>query len=217
MALETYVRLPGRTPRQAWHWKAWVPGFSQIWNAARLNLSDALDPFERGAITLSMRQGMGLIVLLGLLAGLLPLLSQLWLGLRLGAAVPLASLAVDLAGLANEYGIPALDLASNNTSLLAGSAARLPPWLAASLSSLGLWINVPLRWLSLWLVYGTAVAGVARLMGAKNQLQTFFAATSLAAVPLVLTGLAPLPLVGPVAVVGGALWAGGCTAWRYVL
>ena len=218
MALETYVRLPGRTPRQAWHWKAWVPGFSQIWNAARLNLSDALDPFERGAITLSMRQGMGLIVLLGLLAGLLPLLSQLWLGLRLGAAVPLASLAVDLAGLANEYGIPALDLASNNTSLLAGSAARLPPWLAASLSSLGLWINVPLRWLSLWLVYGTAVAGVARLMGAKNQLQTFFAATSLAAVPLVLTGLAPLPLVGPVAVVGGALGAGGvyCLAVRFV-
>ena len=55
-------------------------------------------------------------------------------------------------------------------------------------------------------------------MGAKNQLQPFFAATSLAAVPLVLTGLAPIPLVGPVAVVGGALWAGGvyCLAVRFV-
>ena len=83
------------------------------------NLSDALDPFERGGVTLSMRQGIGLIGLLGLLAGFLPLLSQLWLGLRFGAAVPLASLAVDLAGLAHEYGIPALDLVSNNTSLLA--------------------------------------------------------------------------------------------------
>ncbi|MFM7581974.1 MAG: hypothetical protein ACKO9F_04520, partial [Caldilinea sp.] len=127
MALETYVRLPGRSPRQVWtHWKAWVPGFNQIWNAARFNLSDALDPFERGGVTLSMRQGIGLIGLLGLLAGFLPLLSQLWLGLRFGAAVPLASLAVDLADLAHEYGVPALDLASNNTSLLAGSAARLP-------------------------------------------------------------------------------------------
>ena len=111
-----------------------------------------------------------------------------------------------------------LRLQRGMANLLAGSAARLPGWLAASLSSLGFWINVPLGWLSLWLVYGTAVAGVARLMGAKNQLQPFFAATSLAAVPLVLTGLAPIPLVGPVAGVGGALWAGGvyCLAVRFV-
>jgi hypothetical protein len=44
-------------------------------------------------------------------------------------------------------------------------------------------------------------------MGAPSNLQTFFAATSFAAVPLVLTGLSPIPLLGPLAVIAGVIWA----------
>jgi hypothetical protein len=200
--------MPGRAPREEWTQRRyWLPGFDQMWNAARLNLADALDPFERGRITVSMRQGIGMIVVLGLVAGSLQLLANLWLGLSMGAAAPVAAAASSLADFAAGYAPNAtLGELSNNASLMAGIEPRMPGFLAALLSALGLWLNWPLGWLSIWIVYGTLTAGLARLLGAPNNLQTFFAATSFAAAPLLLTGLTPLPFVGPIAVVAGVVW-----------
>lgn len=209
MSLHTHVTLPGRAPREEWTQRAyWLPDFNQMWNAARLNLPDALDPFERGAVTVSMRQGIGMIVVLGLAAGVMPFLTNLWLGLFMGAAVPLASAASSFAEFAAGYPTnPAVAHFSDTVRLAAGIEPRMPGFLAALLSSIGLWLNWPLGWLSTWIVYGTVVAGLARLMGANNNLQTFFAATSFTAVPMLLTGLSPIPFLGPIAVITGMVWA----------
>jgi hypothetical protein len=199
MSLHTNVVLPGRAPREEWTQRGyWLPGVDQIVNAARLNLADALDPSARGAITVSMRQGIGMIVVLGLLAGVPTLLANLWLGLSMGAAVPLAAAAASLADLVAGYTVnPIAGEIANTASLLAGIEPRMPGLLAALLSALGLWLNWPLGWLANWIVYGAVVAGLARLMGAPSNLQTFFAATSFTAVPLVLTGLRPDPVSWP--------------------
>lgn len=209
MSLHTHVVLPGRAPREEWTQRRyWLPDVNQMLNAARLNLADAFDPFERGAITVSMRQGIGLIAVLGLLAGVPTLLANLWLGLSMGAAVPLAATAASLANLAAGYTTnPIAGEVANTASLLAGTEPQMPGFLAALLSALGLWLNWPLGWLANWIVYGAVVAGLARLMGAPSNLQTFFAATSFTAVPLVLTGLSPIPFIGPLAVITGVIWA----------
>ena len=83
----------------------------------------------------------------------------------------------------------------------------MPGFLAALLSSLGIWLNTPLNWLSNWIVYGAIVAALARMMGAHGTLQLFFAATSFTAAPMLLTGLAPIPFLGPVAVIVAWVWA----------
>jgi len=209
MNSHTHVILPGHASREEWTQRRyWLPDFSQIWNAARLNLVDALDPFERGYITVSMRQGLGMIVVLGLVAGLLPLLANLWLSLRIGTAAPLAAVAASLADFAaNSPSNMVAGYVSTNASLIAGVEPRMPGFLAALLSSLGLWLNTPMNWLSNWLVYGAVVATLARMMGAPNNLQTFFAATSFTAAPMLLTGLAPIPFLGPVAVIVAFAWA----------
>lgn len=209
MSSQTHVKLPGRTSRDEWLGrKEWLPDVNQMWNAARLNLTDALDPFERGSVTVSMRQGIGMIATLGLIAGLLPFIANLWLGLSMGAAVPLAAASSTLASLAAEYTTSdAAGYVANNAGIIAGIEPRMPGFLAALLSSLGLWLNVPLGWLSSWIVYGAIVAGLARLMGANNNLQIFFAATSFTAVPMLLTSLAPIPVLGPIAVIAAWIWA----------
>ena len=209
MSLHTYVNMPGRAPREEWFQRRyWLPDFNQMWNAARLNLVDALDPFERGAVTVSMRQGIGMIVVLGLIAGIIPLIANLWLGISMGTAVPVAATATALADLAAAYsGNPAADQVANSAGMMAGIEPRLPGFLAALLSALGMWINWPLGWLANWMIYGTVVAGLARLLGAESRLQTYFAATSFAAVPLLLTGLNPIPFIGPLAVIGASVWA----------
>ncbi|HAJ35333.1 MAG TPA: hypothetical protein DCL15_06530 [Chloroflexi bacterium] len=209
MSLHTHIVMPGRAPREEWMQRRyWLPDFNQMWNAARLNLADALDPFERRTITVSMRQGIGLIVVLGLLAGIPTLLANLWLGLSMGTAVPLAAAATSLAELAAGYPAnPVVSEIAHTAGLLAGIEPRMPGLLAALLSALGLWLNWPLSWLANWIVYGAVVAGLARLMGAPNNLQTLFAATSFTAVPLVLTGLSPIPFIGPLAAVTGVIWA----------
>ncbi|MCB0060351.1 MAG: hypothetical protein KDE45_25095, partial [Caldilineaceae bacterium] len=206
MSLHTYVNMPGRAPREEWFQRRyWLPDFNQMWNAARLNLVDALDPFERGAVTVSMRQGIGMIVVLGLIAGIIPLIANLWLGISMGTAVPVAAMATALADLAAAYtGNPAADQVANSAGMMAGIEPRLPGFLAALLSALGMWINWPLGWLANWMIYGTVVAGLARLLGAESRLQTYFAATSFAAVPLLLTGLNPIPFIGPLAVIGAS-------------
>lgn len=209
MSSQTHVVLPDQIDREDWlRLEHWLPDLHQMWNAAFLRLNDALDPYERGEITVSMRQGIGMIFVLGLVAGLLPLVGNLWVSLRAGTAAPLAAAALSLAELANAYaGSPVLSAASNTASLLAGIEPRMPGFLAALLSSLGLWLNTPLSWLSSWIVYGALVAALARLFGATGRLQTFFAATSFTAAPMVLTGLAPLPLLGPLATVVAWIWA----------
>jgi hypothetical protein len=209
MSSQTHVTMPGHASREEWTQRQqWMPDFNQMWNAARLNLADAFDPFERDVITVSMRQGIGMIIVLGLVAGLLPLLANLWLGLNTGTAVPLAAAASSLAEFAASYTTnAAVGYASSNAGLVAGVEPRMPGFLAALLSSLGLWLNVPLNWLSNWIVYGAIVAGLARLMGANNNLQLFFAATSFTAVPMLLTGLAPIPVLGSVAVVAAWIWS----------
>lgn len=209
MSSQTHVVLPDQIDREDWlRLEHWLPDLHQMWDAAFLRLNDVLDPYERGEITVSMRQGIGMIFVLGLVAGLLPLVGNLWVSLRAGTAAPLAAAALSLAELANAYaGSPVLSAASNTASLLAGIEPRMPGFLAALLSSLGLWLNTPLSWLSSWIVYGALVAALARLFGATGRLQTFFAATSFTAAPMVLTGLAPLPLLGPLATVVAWIWA----------
>lgn len=209
MSLHTHVTIPGRAPREEWTQRRyWLPDFNQMWNAARLNLTDALDPFERGTITVSMRQGIGMIVVLGLAAGFLPLLATLWMSVRIGAAAPLASAAAALADFAAGYaGYGPLSYLSDTGRSLAGIEPRMPGVLAALLSSLGMWLNWPLSWLASWIIYGTLIAALARMMGAAGNLQTFFAATSFSAVPMLLTGLSPFPFIGPLAVITGMVWA----------
>jgi hypothetical protein len=206
----TYVvTLPERTTRDEWlRWQHWLPNLQQMWSAARLETSDALDPYEQGRVTVSMRQGLGMIVVLALAAGVIPLLANLWVAVPMGASVPLARLADFANQLLGGYsGNVPLEIAGHTVQSVAGLPPRIPGFFAATLSAKGLWLNWPLNWLAIWIVYGTLVFGSARLLGATNTLQRFFAATSFAAVPLLLTGLGPLPLIGPLAILAGLIWA----------
>jgi hypothetical protein len=204
----TFVHIPGQTPqREIWRRRDWLPSLQQAWDALLFRLPDALDPHERGFVTTSMRQGLGLVLVLGLVAGIVPFLANLWSSITFGAAAPLAELGEAAAQWLAAYGsIPAVDIAAHTIQSIAGLEPRMPGVLAATLSSLGLWLNTPLNWLSLWIIYGTLVLATARFMGAQATLETFFAATSFAFVPLVLTGLVALPLIGPLLAVAGVGW-----------
>lgn len=161
-----------------------------------------------------MRQALGMIFLLGLIAGLIPFLEDLYVGLSLGAAVPVAHLARAGELLAQRwsdpFGVPVFAnpaVIAEFMRTVAGLEQPLPGWVAALLSALGRWINVPLSWLSLWIVYGALVMAVNRLLGATNTLQRFYASTGYAAVPLILTGLGPIPCLGQIGTVVGWIWA----------
>jgi hypothetical protein len=78
--------------------------------------------------------------------------------------------------------------------------------LAALLSTVGAWINWPLHWLTWWLVYGTATLLAAKVWGAPTTLQRFLAVTSYAAVPMILTGLGPVPCIGVLARIVAVTW-----------
>ena len=88
-----------------------------------------------------------------------------------------------------------------------GCRHTVPGVLAGFLSALGMWINTPLYWLGVWIVYGLFVFGLARLMGRGNTLQAFYAATAFIAVPLLLTGLSPIPVLGPLLVLAALVLA----------
>lgn len=209
MSDSTFLRLPGQTPRrEIWRLRDWLPSPQQAWDALLFHIPDAVDPFERGEVTTSMRQGMGLVLVLGLLAGIVPFFGNLWLSISVGAAAPLATLGQSAERWLAAYGsIPAVDIVAHTVQSIVGLEPRLPGVVAATLSSLGLWLNTPLNWLSLWIIYGTMVLATARFMGAHARLETFFAATSFAFVPLVLTGLVAIPYVGPVLSLAGVVWA----------
>jgi hypothetical protein len=122
--------------------------------------------------------------------------------------VPIAQLANAAAQFLNvNSGVIPLNIAGDTLQTIAGTEPRMPGIFAALLSALGLWISWPLSWLANWIVYGTVVFALARLMGATNTLQAFFAATSFTAVPLILTGLSPIPCVGPLAGLMGMVLA----------
>ena len=206
---DTYIVQGARVGRDDWlRLSNWLPSLDQILSAARLRIQDAVDPWERGAVTVTMRQGLGMIALLGLLAGIIPLIANLWLALPLQTTVPLAQAGSSAAQMTAAYGANSpLGILGSTIQTAAGLEPRMPGIFAALLSALGLWINTPFAWLTWWIVYGTVVFAAARLMGAAGTLQTFFAATSFAAVPLLLTGLAPIPWIGPLLAFVGTVMA----------
>ena len=209
MNSHTYIWMPGHFHREDWlSWSQWLPGPQQMWDAGRLNVHDAVDPWEKGRVTVSMRQGVGMIFVLGLLAGVIPLISNLWLAVPMQTSVPMAQLGDSASQMLKAYaGIAPLDVAGHTAQTVASLEPRMPGIFAALLSAIGVWLNWPLSWLANWILYGAAVFAIARLIGATNTLQPFFAATSFAAVPLVLTGLAPVPWIGPLFVLAGFVLA----------
>lgn len=189
----------------------WLPERKQAINALQLQfepytegISEEIEEIEGyppySVWYTSMRQGLGLIVVAGLVAGFLPFLVNWFVAARVGAVVPLAELVrsaqqvqIDTGmtwGTFQGSGLQALQTAAGL------SPAVFPGWLAAGLSALGLWINWPLNWLGLWLIYGAAVALVAHWLGSPVTMQRFYALTSYAALPLILTGLGIIPCIG---------------------
>jgi hypothetical protein len=206
---KTYVVQPGHLNREDWtRWSNWIPTIDQMGAAARLNVADAVDPWERGTVTVTMRQGIGMIVLLALVAGIIPLIANLWAGLSMQTAVPLAQAANNVTPLTTAYPAnSAITIIGTTVQTIAGLPPRMPGVLAGLLSALGVWINTPLNWLTFWIVYGLFVFGLARLMGASNTLEAFYAATAFVAVPLLLTGLAPIPVIGPLLAIAALVLA----------
>ena len=209
MSSQTYVTLPGQSRREEWlRRSAWLPSLAQAVAALRLAPDDALDPAERGAVTVTMRQGLGLVVVLGLLAGVIPFIANLWL------AIPHGRLGAVGAGGARGGGIdrrlsripaaghrrPHRAEPGRDRTHHAGRPGRHP--LGA-----GPVAQLALDWLGNWIVYGAAVFVVAHILGSRTMLPSLYAATSFAAVPLVLTGLQPIPFLGPLAAIAGVIWA----------
>lgn len=241
----------------------WMPSIQQMVDGLRLNvgprheeelatIDDVLvdpegDPnVTRPVVTemptvwhpfaISMRQGFGMICLVGIVAGLLPFLFNMALAGRAGVALPFAQSTQlydsvvdsltqgrDATPLAEQmfYGPDASpsDAMGDAQELLSGNPtdqairkiAELPPiWpvsAVALLSVLGEWINWPLRLLAVWVVYGTIVLLICHLLGATTTLQNYLAATSYAALPILLYGLLPIPLLGALALLVGTVAA----------
>ena len=201
----SFLRADGTIEPQhrAW-WSEWLPTLDQIQQAIQLQFDSG--PNARTSVwAISMRQGLGLVVAAALVAGFLPFLVNSVIAVRMGTVLPLARLAQAAQEL-SEAGGPLAMLGQTWQRLAGLPPAVFPGWLAAILSSLGEWINWPLRWLTWWLVYGTAVLVTAKAWGAPTTLQHFFALTSYAAVPMVLTGLGPIPFLGFLAQLVAVIW-----------
>lgn len=187
----------------------------QEWLPHSQQMSDAVQLRQDVYGTISMRQALGMILVLGLAAGFIPFLMNWFQAARVGAALPLAQLAIAGAEMQKNIpqfmpwfsGLPSMEAIAELYQTLGGLGQPFPGWLAAGLSALGEWINWPLRWLSLWMGYGLLVMVANKLLGATGTLQRFYAATGFAAVPLLLTGLSPIPCVGAVANVVAAVWS----------
>ena len=160
-------------------------------------------------LDITMRQGMGMVVLMAVLAGLVPFFVNWITAAGVGTALPIANwarFAVRL-GEAAPFATSAGAVVSETAQSVAGLPTILPAWLAAGLSSFGAWITWSLRWLAVWIIYGSGALTAAHMLGSTATLQRFYAATSYAAVPLLLVGLAPIPCVGTIAGVIGLVWA----------
>jgi hypothetical protein len=198
----SFLRADGSLPENATtagrpRWTAWLPAWRQIVAALQLDLG--------GDTThLTMRQGLGLVVLAALLAGLLPSVLAWVMATRAGVIAPLAALAQRTI----DPGVPGPwdEIWRTARTIAVLPPAVLPGWLAALLSALGGWINWPLRWLAWWIVYGTGVLVCAKGFGTAATLPQLFRATGYAAVPLVLLGFSPIPYVGAVATAVSLVW-----------
>ena len=182
------------------------------WLPTPQKMSDAVQLRASGFTDTTMRQSLGMVFLLGLLAGFLPFLVNWEQAASAGSALPLArarAQAFFLEDTPLNY-VSALfnpDYQSDFVQMIAGLPQPLPGWLAASLSALGEWINWPLRWLTIWIVYGALVMACNKALGATSRLQPFFAATGFAAAPLLLIGLSSIPCLGRVCSLVGVIWA----------
>lgn len=187
-------------------WRNWLPVPQQM--------SDAVQLRSNAYTNITMQQALGMIVLLGLLAGILPFVDNWLLAARMNTVLPLAQATQEseqwreqLEGLF--ISMPGINLAAMSEfyPTVAGLSQPLPGWATGGLSALGEWINWPLQWISLWIIYGAFVMVANKSFGATPTLQHFYAATGYAAVPLLLTGLAPIPCLGWLAVLVGTLWS----------
>ena len=207
MNSSSFLRADGtlERPRSTW-WSAWLPSLSQVQQAVQLRFdhtnANGLDS-SVNVWAITMRQGLGLVVVAALLAGLLPFLVNTVNAIRLGTALPFIELAKQAQ---SASGTPPSQLGESFQTLAGLAPAVLPRWLAALLSTLGAWINEPLNWLAWWLVYGTAVLLAAKVWGAPTTLQRFLGGTGYAAVPMILTGLGPIPCLGVVAQIVAGAW-----------
>ena len=182
------------------------------WLPSPQKMSDAVQLRASGFTETTMRQSLGMVFLLGLLAGFIPFLANWEQAASVGTALPLARLGAQ-ASLFQET--PPDHVAAyfdpvqlgDLFQVIAGLPQPLPGWLAAFISALGEWINWPLRWLAVWIVYGALVMVCNNVLGATCRLQPFFAATGFAAAPLLLIGLSPIPCLGRVCSVIGVVWA----------
>ncbi|HMN29212.1 MAG TPA: Yip1 family protein [Caldilineaceae bacterium] len=211
MSTDSFLHVPGQAGRhEVWALGNWLPHPAQVRTALQLRIDEVVgargDESENEAApdTTSMRQGIGLIVALGLAAGALPFLVNWFVAARAGTALPLVRLAQRTA-LPRVDWLP-LQIWADAAHTIAGIDPRIPGWLAALLSALGAWVNWPLGWLSGWLVYGLAVLFVAKLLGAPTTLSRFYAATAYAWTPLLLTALSPIPCLGALAGLVAVIW-----------
>jgi hypothetical protein len=206
MNSSSFLRADGTMARErtAW-WREWLPTLDQIKRAIQLEFGAEPNTRTAAAGSITMRQGLGLVVVAGLLAGLLPFLINAVIAMRLGTALPLAQLAQQAQEQNWENG-PLAQIGETWQTLAGLRPAVLPGWMAGLLTSLGEWINWPLRWLTWWLVYGAAVLLAAKVWHAPTTLQQFFSITSYAAVPMILTGLGPIPCLGALAQAVAVLW-----------
>ncbi|MDE0199264.1 MAG: YIP1 family protein [Caldilineaceae bacterium] len=182
------------------------------WLPTPQKMSDAVQLRASGFTETTMRQSLGMVFLLGLLAGFLPFLVNWQQAASAGTALPLARLGAQASLLQQtplDYVFPLFSPAQivELFQLIAGLPQPLPGWLAAFFSALGEWINWPLRWLALWIVYGALVMVCNSVLGATCRLQPFFAATGFASAPLLLVGLSPIPCFGRVCGLVGVIWA----------
>ncbi len=198
-------------------WHNWLPGPQQVLNALyiKLDMDESPDvrqfdtPYETpraATLATSMRQGIGLIVVMALVAGLLALLVNWAVASRYGVVLPLANVtrAIEANATPDTLNYATAEALRDINGLEEGVATG---W-ATLFSALGNWVEWPLNWLMIWLGFGALVLLVANLLGAGTRLQPFYAATSYAAVPLILLLLWPLPVIGAFAAVIAVLWSG---------
>jgi hypothetical protein len=203
MNSSSFLRADGTLAesRHAW-WSGWLPPLSQVQQAIQLNFAATPDATPN-VWAISMRQGLGLVVVAAIVAGFVPFLFNTVAAVRAGAPLPFVQLAEQMQ---SGEDAPPSQLGDAFATLAGLSPSLLPGWLAALLSTVGEWINWPLRWLAWWLIYGTATLLAAKAWGATTTLQRFLAVTSYAAVPMILIGLGPIPCLGILAQIAGIAW-----------
>lgn len=216
MSTHSYLPLAGQNPTDdLWGLGHWLPQRVQVTTAIQMRIDEVIGATgdesenETAPSTTSMRQGIGLVFASGLAAGGLPFLLNWFTGARFGTALPLARLVQSMEQLvANWRTLPVpLEIWGETARIIGDLEPRAPGWLAAFFSALGEWVNWPLSWLTCWLVYGLAILVVAKFFGASTTLPRFYAATSYAFVPLLLTALSPIPCLGALATFIAVLWS----------